>query len=110
MLSARRIRRLLGCGCLALAAIYALLFIPEPTAAQPKDANRQAFLWNRDAFWTELELKFRAARALAPDERIARFNTALEQVHRGLDLIAVTNLPPSAPVFDQLETNFFQLT
>ena len=46
---------------------------------------------------------------MVPGERAARFNAALEEVHRGLDQIAETNLPPAAFVFGTLETGFFQL-
>jgi hypothetical protein len=33
----------------------------------------------------------------------------LEQVHRVIDLVAETNLPPGAPAFDAIETKFFEL-
>lgn len=94
---------------LALAGVYGLLLIPEPAPPMFPGAGQQPFRWNRDAFWSELELNFRAARAMSPGERITRFNAALEQVHPGLEQIAATNLPPNASAFDTLETAFFQL-
>jgi hypothetical protein len=38
-----------------------------------------------------------------------RFNQSLDQLHRVLDLLAGTNLPPTAPLFDELESRFFQI-
>jgi len=94
---------------LALMGLYGLLLIPEPAPPKFPGAGQPPFRWNRDAFWSELELKFRAAQALSPGERIARFDAAREKVDRGLDQIAGPNLPPNASAFDTLETGFFQL-
>jgi Permuted papain-like amidase enzyme, YaeF/YiiX, C92 family len=105
----RRFRRWLGRCLLALAGLYLLLLIPETKPPQPKGAGQQPFAWNRDAFWSELETKFREARTLDNAERLARFNQSLEQVQRALDAVAETNLPPTAPEFDELESRFFQL-
>jgi len=91
-----------------LLALYGLLLIPEPAPSRPKGAGQQAFRWNRDAFWSELESKFRAAQALNPGERAARFNQSLAQVNRAIDLMAETNLPPASPAFDAIETEFFE--
>lgn len=94
---------------LALIGLYGLLMIPEPAPPKFLGAGQQPFRWNRDAFWSELELKFRPAQASNPGERIAHFNAALERFHHGLDQISGTNLPPNAPAFATLETGFFQL-
>lgn len=90
--------------------LYALLLIPEPTPPRPQGAGRQAFRWNRDGFWQELETKFRAARAWNAEERTARFDAAWAEVQAALVAIAETNLPPDAPAFDQVEARFFAIT
>ena len=36
-------------------------------------------------------------------------NDSLAEIQRNLDAVAATRLPPDAPMFDSLETNFFQL-
>jgi hypothetical protein len=104
-----RLRRWLGRGVLILVGLYLLLLIPDASPPPPKGAGQQAFAWKRDAFWSELESKFREARTLDSGERSARFNQSLEQLHRALDPLATTNLPPAAPLFDELEDRFFQL-
>jgi Permuted papain-like amidase enzyme, YaeF/YiiX, C92 family len=109
MQSAGRLRRLLRHCFVALTALYALLLIPLPAPPRPQGAGQQAFLWRRDAFWTELETEFRAARALAPAEQTARFDEAITRVQGALNVVAQTNLPPTAAAFDVVETNFFQL-
>ena len=102
-----RWRRAAAACLLAAAALYGLLSIPEPLPPPAPGAGRQAFVWNRDAFWSELEAQFvraRAAGALA-----APIRAALDRISGQLDGLAGTDLPPDAPVFDALEAAFFQL-
>ena len=94
---------------LALVALYLVLLIPDSPPPPPKTTGQPAFRWNRDVFWSELETRLRDARKLKRDERLARFEVAFEKVHRALNRIAATNLPPEAPEFDALETTFFEL-
>ena len=96
-------------GLLALVCLYGLLLIPEPAPPVPQGAGQPAFLWNQNEFWSNLETTFRAARSGSGVERAARFQVALEPVHRALDLIAATNLPPSSPAFAAVETKFYEL-
>lgn len=105
----RRLGRWIIRGLLLLGALYALLLIPEPMPPKPQGAGQQAFRWKRDAFWSQQEEKFREARALPPDERLARFEAALEKLNRALEGVATTNLPPGAPEFVALEAACFEL-
>ena len=103
-------RQWLWRGLLTLVALYGLLLIPEPSPPRPQGAGKQAFLWNRDKLWTELESRFRAARSLNDAERANSFSQALDQFHRALDPVADINLPPTSPAFDELETRLFELS
>ena len=94
---------------LALLVLYALLLIPEPGPPLPKGAGKQPFRWDRDAFWKELETKLQAARSLSQEERRAQFDVALKRVQQAVAAIAVTNLLPSAPAFEAVESSFFEL-
>lgn len=94
---------------LALVALYFLLLIPEPAPPTPKGAGKQAFLWQRDAFWTALEREFQQARVIGCNGLATAIADSLKEIQRHLDLLAATNLPPGAAVFGSLETNFFQL-
>ena len=104
-----RIWRVAGRGLMALAFLYLLLLIPEPQPPTPKGAGRESFRWQRDAFWVELEKQFQQMRSQGCDALATPINTSLAEIQRQLDAVALANLPPDAPVFDALETNFFQL-
>jgi len=105
----RRPRRRLGRCVLALACLYLVLLIPEAAPPAPKGAGQQAFAWKRDAFWSELESKFREARTLDSAERLRRFNHSFAELNRALERLETTNLEPGAVLFDELEGRFFQL-
>ena len=98
-----------GRGLLALVGLYLLLLIPESQSPIPKDAGKQSFQWQRDAFWAELEKQFQQLRGQGCEKLTAPINESLAEIQRNLDLVAATKLPPDAPVFDALETNFFHL-
>lgn len=94
---------------LALVVAYGLLLIPEATTPAPQGAGHEAFLWNRDAFWSGLEAKYLQARRLNEEEREARFNRALERFHRALDPLGETHVPPQSPALKEIEDAFFEL-
>src|SRR5688572_20253721 len=104
----RRPLRWIGSGLATLAALYLLLLIPEPQPPQPKGAGKQAFLWNRDAFWQDLETRFREARTWDAARRTTQFDQAFQQFQDTLFPITETNLPPDAPAWDTLEKKFFE--
>lgn len=92
-----------------LVALYLLLLIPGPASRQPQGAGKQAFRWQRDAFWAALEGEFQQARAIGCHGLTTPIADSLNEIHRQLDMLAATHLPPGATVFGSLETNFFQL-
>ena len=92
-----------------MVALYLLLLIPEPSRPTPKGAGKQAFLWQRDAFWAALEREFQQARFLGCNGLAAPIAGSLNEIQRQLDLLAATNLPPGATLFGSLEINFFLL-
>lgn len=83
--------------------------IPEPPPPVPQGAGKEAFLWNRDDFWSALEAKYLQARRLAEAEREARFNQALERLLRALNPLGETNVPPQSPPLREIESAFFEL-
>jgi hypothetical protein len=106
--SRRPLRWLSRC-FLAIACLYLLLLIPEPAPPTPKGAGKRAFVWRRDAFWSSLETEFQQARGKDPALLTADFHQTLARNWLFLSALPATNLPPSSPAFDQLETNFFLL-
>jgi hypothetical protein len=104
-----RWRRIVGGSLLALAALYLLLLIPESPSPAASLAGGRAFVWNQAAFWRELETQFLQARAFDGDTLAGSLAGSFNEIRQTLDAIAATNLPPAAPGFDTLETNFFRL-
>ncbi len=88
---------------------YLLLLIPGPQPPTPRGAGKQSFQWQRDAFWAGLEKQFQQMRTQGCEKLAALINNFLAEIQRNLDVMAATKLPPDAPMFDALETNFFQL-
>jgi len=104
-----RVRRVVGRGLLALGLLYLLLLIPGPQPPTPKGAGKESFQWRRDAFWAELEKQFQQMRGQGCEKLAAPINDSLAEIQRNLDAVAAAKLPPDAPVYDALETNFFHL-
>ncbi len=104
-----RLVRIAGLSVFALLALYGLLLIPERAPPVPVGAGREPFAWQRDAFWNQLEAQFREARKLGCDKLGGPMQAGFDEVQRALSLLELTNLPPTATLFDLIETNFFQL-
>jgi hypothetical protein len=97
-------------GCLlATAALYALLLIPESSPPPMKGAGREAFIWNRDAFWSELEAQFVRAKSAGAGTLTGPINESLDKLQHHLDSLVAADFPANAPVWGELETSFFQL-
>jgi hypothetical protein len=96
-------------GLLAGAALYALLLIPDAPPPAPQGAGRAPFVWNRDAFWSELEARFVRARSADHAAMATAIAEGRAAVERRLDELAAAEFPASAPVFDALEGEFFSL-
>jgi Permuted papain-like amidase enzyme, YaeF/YiiX, C92 family len=93
----------------AAVALYGLLLIPDRPPARRANPNRQPFSWNRDARWDELERRFNQARALGCARIALPTDRAL---HRGQTFVAMMGtrrLTPTAPVYDTIEGNLFEL-
>lgn len=98
---------------LALAAVlgvsYLLLLLPEREAVVPRETRGEAFAWNQNAVWSDLERQFTAARREGCPALTDRVDGLAGGVRRQLDEAAGKSLGPDDAVFLTLETHFFQL-
>lgn len=101
-------RRLLALAS-ALGLLYLLLLLPEREAIIPREPRREAFAWNQNSYWSELERQFTAARREGCPALTGRVDGLAGEVRRHLDEMAGKSLVPDDTAFLALETNFFQL-
>lgn len=106
--SSRSRRIAIRCALAALGA-YLLLLIPDTAPPRPAGAGQKPFVWQRDAYWAALEADFQSSRTPGCAVLAARIAPALEQMRALITAAQASALPPEAPVFDQIETNFFHL-
>jgi hypothetical protein len=95
-----------------LALVYVLLLIPDETASvAPVKASGAArpFVWNQDSRWDSLEAKFAMARSAGEGAVQQTLENRLLNIEVILQEIDQKVLPPTSPVFSELEENFFAL-
>ena len=97
----------LGSGCASLSNRDAKM--EEQAIRAVQGAGNKAFVWNRDAFWSELEAQFVRARSGGAGTLTDPINESLATISHELDLLAAAEFPADAPLFETLEANFFQL-
>jgi len=105
----RTLHKIISRTLLVLAGVYLLLLIPEPQPPLPKGAGQQPFAWQRDVYWSALEKQFQQTRAEPAEQALMSFHVTLAKNWQILSRLPATNLPPTDPVFDEVETNFFLL-
>jgi Permuted papain-like amidase enzyme, YaeF/YiiX, C92 family len=93
----------------AAVAIYLLLLIPASKPPAPASANRTPFAWNRNAFWSSLEVQFRETRAVGCAGLGERMDAAISRIRRSTEVISAERLDSADPQFRLLETNLFEL-
>jgi hypothetical protein len=98
-----------GRAVLVLGAWYLIHLVPEPMPATPAGAGKSAFQWEREAFWQQLENQFVLQRAAGCESLDQVIQASLKNLGSQLNLLAQTNLPAEAELFDAIETNFFTL-
>jgi len=105
----RKLRRRLVVLLLFSVSAFVVLSIPEPPSPAPQGAGKQPFIWNRQTLWSELEAAFAQARAEPPEKALKELQVSLAGNRQLLEILQTTNLSPTDPLFDEMETNFFLL-
>jgi hypothetical protein len=93
----------------SILALYLLLLIPEPDAPVAPAQSQQPFAWNRDAYWSLLESKFREARTTACAGLSEPIAQGLSQIDSLTALLRIGSYGPVMPLFGEIESRFFEL-
>lgn len=102
-------RRWLVIGPAALCLVYILLLIPEPSPSISTTTEHRPFVWNRDAYWSQLESRFQAARAAGCAGLSAPLAAGFGRVDSLLARLQTDTLSPGVPEFAVMEEALFSL-
>lgn len=108
----KKVFRIARYGAAALAVVYALLLIPDAERSVPLPEPSQhvrPFLWNQDAYWDSLEIRFVKARGKGCDLITILVQSAFQQWIYRLETLNRESFPPQAPIFGEIEQITFQL-
>jgi hypothetical protein len=99
-------------GIAATAFVFAMCLLSE-NLVNAADASstvsaRQAFVWNKDAYWTTLEKKYSDLRASGCKGAVEDVSGRLASLKRLAARLDSEKLPPDAPEFDELENGMFE--
>jgi hypothetical protein len=93
----------------SLCLLYIILLIPEPSPSIPSTTENHPFIWNRDAYWSQLETRFKEARAAGCVNLSSPIAAGFFRVDSLLKHLQADTLQPEAPKFDEMESVFFAL-
>jgi len=101
-------RRILWWTAAAFVA-YGILAIPQRIPPPTAGTEPQAFAWNQNERWQDLERQFREARAAGCQQLSGRIDERFAQGEELLARLRDEPLTPLAAVFDTVEDNVFRL-
>lgn len=105
----RHVVRLIVRGALLLAAIYAVLLIPDSEPPRARTPSGRPFVWDRDAFWRALQVDFERARGAECDTLAPRIGELEAAIEPALQRLETLHLPPDDGSLEALETSVFEL-
>lgn len=89
--------------------LYVVLLIPEPSPSIPEAPENRPFIWNRDAYWSHLERRFKEARAAGCANLSSSITAGFSRVDSLLNHLQTDTLSPEAPVFGEMESALFAM-
>lgn len=93
----------------SLCALYLILLIPDSAPPPAQAGDRQPFAWNQDQYWSLLEARLKEARTSGCAVITHRIAPAFGGLDSLLGRLSSDALTPSAPLFGEIETAFFEL-
>ncbi len=94
----------------ALAVVYCLLLIPAPSSPPLSPGSASPFLWDKDAYWTQLEAMYLKARDTDSAALAASVDAGLREIKTLLDSCLKITVAPSSPLLPRLEQAIFELS
>ncbi len=92
-----------------LAVGYVLLLIPDSPPLKPSGGESESFAWNRDAYWTMLENKFREAREAGCFQLEKQLASNFSTIEKQVTILETAVFAPQAPEFMRLQDSLFNL-
>ncbi len=96
-------------GAALLCLLYIVLLIPASVPSFTPTAENHPFIWNRDAYWSQLESRFKEARSAGCANLSSSIAAGFSRVDSLLKHLQVDTLRPEAPVFYEMESALFSL-
>ncbi|MDD4052361.1 MAG: YiiX/YebB-like N1pC/P60 family cysteine hydrolase [candidate division Zixibacteria bacterium] len=101
--------RWLLAGAAILCLLYLVLLIPSPSPSIPPTPENHPFIWNRDAYWSQLESRFKEARMAGCINLSLSISAGFSRVDSLLKRLQTDTLQPEAPIFNEMESAVFSL-
>src|SRR5688572_18282504 len=92
-----------------LIGIYLLLLIPLPESGEFKPSDKQPFIWDKDALWDALEVKFKESRDAGCDKLDPMIDSAFTDMDSLIIRASKRKLSPENLTWDSLEYKLFDL-
>jgi len=89
--------------------LYLILLIPGAAPPVQPAGKRDPFAWNRDEYWSHLEMRFKEARSVGCTGLTARINDGFDEMERLLAPLDTGAMLPETPLLVDLENNLFEL-
>ena len=102
-------RRVLAIAAL-LCLLYIVLLFPARAPSIPPTPENHPFIWNRDAYWSQLESRFKEARSAGCANLSSSIAAGFSREDSLLKQMQTDTLQPEAPVFDEMESALFALS
>ena len=92
-----------------LIGIYLVLLIPLPEQGEFKPSDKQPFIWDKDALWDALEVKFKESRDAGCEKLNPIIDSSFTEMDSLILRVSKRKLTPDNPVWDSLEYRLFDL-
>ncbi len=95
---------------LAITGLYFLLLIPFPQSNKEiQNPSKVPFVWNKDALWEVLEIRFKEAKSMPPQELDSMVTKLTLESDVLFNELHLTNSKPNDSLYTLIESSFFRV-